>query len=412
MSRSPRSKPSSPSSFHAGAQQNHRGLPASDADAGVKFRLREVTGPDLNQFYQKDYLAQRIWIAGRRCRRDRRYHGVRAVESGARFQAACSQASPRRMRARCSPSCANRASTTGWRITVPRSGPFGPGGGVAHCKWPSAGLPKSGRIGFELFDKANFGASEFAEQVNYHRAIEGELERSHHVDPRGGTGAGPHHYGQGFALHRAAPARQSERSGEAAPCGCAFAAKRRGHLPADGQRGAGIVAEQVSLVDTSGNLLNRPRPASVATATDSVKPRSNTARASSRTCKTRSPRRSSRCWARIIFARGFRRRRSDQRGPKRGDFDPAEIGDGDVSKDAGRSSAALRVGHPGNRVECPNPASKPVTGIEQLCSPHRERHVPDQPDSEAHRLPQGTVKRLSLSVLVDHTVRWEGRVTN
>src|SRR5208337_3321439 len=42
----------------------------------------------------------------------------------------------------------------------------------------SAGLPKSGRIGFELFDKTNFGASEFAEQVNYHRAIEGELERS------------------------------------------------------------------------------------------------------------------------------------------------------------------------------------------------------------------------------------------
>ena len=42
----------------------------------------------------------------------------------------------------------------------------------------SAGLPKSGRIGFELFDKANFGASEFSEQVNYHRAVEGELERS------------------------------------------------------------------------------------------------------------------------------------------------------------------------------------------------------------------------------------------
>ena len=30
----------------------------------------------------------------------------------------------------------------------------------------SAGLPKTGRIGFELFDKANFGASEFTEQVN------------------------------------------------------------------------------------------------------------------------------------------------------------------------------------------------------------------------------------------------------
>ncbi len=42
----------------------------------------------------------------------------------------------------------------------------------------SAGLPKSGRLGFELFDKQNFGASEFDEQVRFRRAIEGELERS------------------------------------------------------------------------------------------------------------------------------------------------------------------------------------------------------------------------------------------
>src|SRR5580698_10300190 len=42
----------------------------------------------------------------------------------------------------------------------------------------AAGIPKSGRMGFELFDKTNFGASDFAEQVNYHRALEGELERS------------------------------------------------------------------------------------------------------------------------------------------------------------------------------------------------------------------------------------------
>src|ERR1700742_1218979 len=42
----------------------------------------------------------------------------------------------------------------------------------------AAGLPKSGRIGFELFDKTTFGMSDFTEQVNYHRALEGELERS------------------------------------------------------------------------------------------------------------------------------------------------------------------------------------------------------------------------------------------
>ena len=42
----------------------------------------------------------------------------------------------------------------------------------------SAGLPKSGRIGFELFDRTNFGATDFTEQVNFRRALEGELERS------------------------------------------------------------------------------------------------------------------------------------------------------------------------------------------------------------------------------------------
>jgi flagellar M-ring protein FliF len=42
----------------------------------------------------------------------------------------------------------------------------------------TAGIPKSGRIGYELFDKTNLGITDFTEQVNYHRAIEGELERS------------------------------------------------------------------------------------------------------------------------------------------------------------------------------------------------------------------------------------------
>ncbi len=40
------------------------------------------------------------------------------------------------------------------------------------------GLPQSGRLGFELFDGSNFGATEFAEHVNFRRALEGELERS------------------------------------------------------------------------------------------------------------------------------------------------------------------------------------------------------------------------------------------
>jgi flagellar M-ring protein FliF len=42
----------------------------------------------------------------------------------------------------------------------------------------AAGLPKTGRIGFELFDKTNFGTTDFVEHINYKRALEGELERS------------------------------------------------------------------------------------------------------------------------------------------------------------------------------------------------------------------------------------------
>ncbi len=40
------------------------------------------------------------------------------------------------------------------------------------------GLPVSGRIGFELFDKTAFGQTEFLEHVNYRRALEGELART------------------------------------------------------------------------------------------------------------------------------------------------------------------------------------------------------------------------------------------
>ena len=42
----------------------------------------------------------------------------------------------------------------------------------------SQGLPKNGSVGFELMDNQKFGTSQFAEQVNYQRALEGELEKT------------------------------------------------------------------------------------------------------------------------------------------------------------------------------------------------------------------------------------------
>jgi flagellar M-ring protein FliF len=42
----------------------------------------------------------------------------------------------------------------------------------------SAGLPRGGGVGFEIFDRSNLGATEFDQRVNLRRALEGELSRS------------------------------------------------------------------------------------------------------------------------------------------------------------------------------------------------------------------------------------------
>jgi flagellar M-ring protein FliF len=47
-----------------------------------------------------------------------------------------------------------------------------------RLKLASMGLPKAGNVGFELLETQKFGVSQFVEQVNYQRALEGELERS------------------------------------------------------------------------------------------------------------------------------------------------------------------------------------------------------------------------------------------
>src|ERR1035438_3618301 len=65
-----------------------------------------------------------------------------------------------------------RLSETGGAVMVPSAKLA-----ESRLALAQAGLPKTGRIGFELFDKSNFGATEFVEHINYKRALEGELER-------------------------------------------------------------------------------------------------------------------------------------------------------------------------------------------------------------------------------------------
>jgi flagellar M-ring protein FliF len=63
-----------------------------------------------------------------------------------------------------------------------------PGGGAIRVRsdrvdelrmeFSTQGMPASGRIGFEIFDRTAFGATEFLEKVNYRRALEGEIART------------------------------------------------------------------------------------------------------------------------------------------------------------------------------------------------------------------------------------------
>jgi len=49
---------------------------------------------------------------------------------------------------------------------------------ASRLETAAAGLPRSARMGFELFDTPNWAGSDFTEKVNFQRALEGELERT------------------------------------------------------------------------------------------------------------------------------------------------------------------------------------------------------------------------------------------
>jgi flagellar M-ring protein FliF len=66
-----------------------------------------------------------------------------------------------------------RFSSDGTAIEVPADQVYD-----TRMKLVSAGVPSGGHVGFELFNDADFGVTEFAQRVNYQRAIQGELERS------------------------------------------------------------------------------------------------------------------------------------------------------------------------------------------------------------------------------------------
>lgn len=49
---------------------------------------------------------------------------------------------------------------------------------VTRMQLASRGIPQNGGVGFEIFDKPNFGISDFVQRANYLRAVQGELART------------------------------------------------------------------------------------------------------------------------------------------------------------------------------------------------------------------------------------------
>ncbi|MDP1607451.1 MAG: flagellar basal-body MS-ring/collar protein FliF, partial [Rhodocyclaceae bacterium] len=64
-------------------------------------------------------------------------------------------------------------STSGGAIMVPASMVHD-----ARLRLASQGLPKGGLVGFEVMENQKLGISQFAEQINYQRGLEGELART------------------------------------------------------------------------------------------------------------------------------------------------------------------------------------------------------------------------------------------
>jgi len=128
----------------------------------------------------------------------------------------------------------------------------------ARLATAAKGGVKSGRLGFEIFDKPNWVGSEFDEQVNYQRALEGELE--HTVGTLSDVASA--------RVHLVLP-HDSLFQGEERPAKASVVLKLRRSALADGEPEAirnlvasavdGLTPDHVVLVDASGNLPLGPK---------------------------------------------------------------------------------------------------------------------------------------------------------
>ena len=361
-------------------------------------------------------LTQRISIVAAGAGRRRWNFRVRPLPARKRFPPAVYRHGARRCRHGGAEAAGRPAWNTACRTTAARCWCLPPSWPNRASRWPPAGLPKTGRIGFELFDKSNFGATEFVEHINYKRALEGELERSVMSLAEVETGARPPDALQGIRLPRAAAARQGQRHGEAQP-GAQISPRtcRRSPTwwPAPWK---GSAPEAVSVVDMDGTLLNRPRkPAVRGWQRDHQPNRSKCASRSNTTLVAKI----SQTLEPLLGAERLPRRRlgglrPDQRRTAGRDARSHQVRHAQLAEDRRRGGSRSAVRNSRNGVQSSGPPTPPRPRLRHRDrAPHREHHLSDQP----HRSATRAFRKASSSACRwrcwwINTVQWEGDGAN
>jgi len=272
----------------------------------------------------------------------------------------------------------------------------------------AAGLPKSGRIGFELFDKTNLGATEFTEHVNFRRALEGELERSvmslaeveqarvHLTFPKESVFIDEQKPAKASVLIKIRPGAHM-----APPNVVAIS-----HLVASAVDG--LSPDAVSVLDMNGNLLARPRaPASPdgPEASEAVLDYRHKLESDllSKINSTLGP---------LLGEDKFRAGVSvecDFSGGEQSEevFDPAHSVMVSSLRTEDSTGSASPGGVPGTASNLPRPPSKAGAAAKTISRTTENVTYQTSRTVKKIRLPAGVLKKMSVAVLVDQDVTWE-----
>jgi flagellar M-ring protein FliF len=272
----------------------------------------------------------------------------------------------------------------------------------------AAGVPKSGRIGFELFDKVNFGTSDFTEQINFHRAVEGELERTmmaiaevelarvHVTFPKDSVYTEQKLPAKASVLLKLKTGAKLSKQNVAAICQLVASAVE------------GLTPEAVSLVDMQGNLLTGKTPESPEEL-DPDQGRLNLKAKIEKDLKAKIDGELEPLLGPDRFRSGVSVEFDYNSGEQSEEvYDPAKsvIVSSQKTEDIGGSSQIS--GQPGTAPNLPRPPARPVGGNSTIARRSETMAYQSSRVVRKLKLPQGTIKRLSVSVLLDNMVRREG----